>query len=233
MAGIEGPLWNLRRDLSRDPKREPGPINLQRLCGIARVRWNRHLHGLPLALTPEDIRAGKVEVAVVGAPVDTSLGHCGAQYGPRYMRADERSLLYRPAILQKSRHTHQTVRGAHGRRLRRHCRGQSRSQSVMRRSPQRGQGNRWRGAFPVVRGGDHTSLWPDAAAVADVYGPGNVGVVHFDCYVDCANSVMGHKIAHGTPIRRLLEDEHVPARNFVQVGLHSFVVPTMNSSAGC
>ena len=30
---------------------------------------------------------------------------------------------------------------------------------------------------------------------------------------------------HGTPIRRLIEDEHIPARNFVQIGLHSFVVP--------
>jgi agmatinase len=35
--------------------------------------------GLPLALTPDDLKAGKVEVAVVAAPVDTSLGHRGAQ----------------------------------------------------------------------------------------------------------------------------------------------------------
>jgi agmatinase len=43
--------------------------------------------------------------------------------------------------------------------------------------------------------------------------------------VDCANSVLGHNIAHGTPIRRLIEDEHIPAKTFVQVGLHSFLVP--------
>jgi agmatinase len=61
--------------------------------------------------------------------------------------------------------------------------------------------------------------------VADVYGAGNVGVIHFDTHVDCANQHLGHLVTHGTPIRRLIEDEHIPSRNFVQIGLHSFVVP--------
>jgi hypothetical protein len=30
MAGIEGPFWKMRRDRSKQPKREPGPIDLQR-----------------------------------------------------------------------------------------------------------------------------------------------------------------------------------------------------------
>ena len=33
---------------------------------------------------------------------------------------------------------------------------------------------------------------------------------------------MGHYVTHGTPIRRLIEDEHVPGRNFVQVGLRGY-----------
>jgi len=36
------------------------------------------------------------------------------------------------------------------------------------------------GAIPIVLGGDHSILWPDAAAMADVYGAGKVGVIHFD-----------------------------------------------------
>jgi agmatinase len=56
--------------------------------------------GLPLALTPDDLKADKVEVAIVGAPVDTSFGHRGAQYGPRYIRADERTVPHTPAMLQ-------------------------------------------------------------------------------------------------------------------------------------
>ncbi len=34
MAGIEGDVWREERDRSDDPKREPGPIDLNR-CGVA------------------------------------------------------------------------------------------------------------------------------------------------------------------------------------------------------
>lgn len=81
------------------------------------------------------------------------------------------------------------------------------------------------GAVPIVLGGDHSILWPNAAAVADVLGAGNVGVIHLDTHIDCYNQTCGHRVSNGTPIRRLIEDEHIPARNFVQIGLHSFHGP--------
>jgi len=225
MAGIEGPFWKLRRDRSKQPQREPGPIDLQRYQASLAYSGIATFMGLPLALTPEDLKAGKVDVAVVGAPVDTSLGHRGAQYGPRYIRADERTLPHTPAMLLnpdtrvKPFEVLKVVdygdAAVDPLDLPASC---AEIRAVVREIAETG-------AFPVVLGGDHTILWPDAAAVADVYGPGNVGVLHFDCHVDCANSVVGHNIAHGTPIRRLIEDEHVPGKNFVQVGLHSFLVP--------
>jgi agmatinase len=81
------------------------------------------------------------------------------------------------------------------------------------------------GAIPIVLGGDHSILWPDAAALADVYGAGKVGVIHFDAHPDCSNDLLGHPVSHATPIRRLIEDEHVPGRNFVQIGLRSAISP--------
>ena len=36
------------------------------------------------------------------------------------------------------------------------------------------------GAMPVVLGGDHSLMRPDMQAMADVYGPDNVGLIHFD-----------------------------------------------------
>jgi len=225
MAGIEGPFWKLRRDRSKQPRREPGPIDLQRYEASLAYSGIATFMGLPLALTPEDLKAGQVEVAIVGAPVDTSVGHRGAQYGPRYIRADERTLPYTPGILLnpdtriKPFEVLKVVdygdAAVDPLDLKASC---EEIRSVVREIAETG-------AFPVVLGGDHTILWPDAAALADVYGPGNVGVLHFDCHVDCANSVVGHNVAHGTPIRRLIEDEHVPGKNFVQVGLHSFLVP--------
>jgi agmatinase len=81
------------------------------------------------------------------------------------------------------------------------------------------------GAVPVILGGDHSVMLPNVAGIADVYGAGNVGVLHFDAHPDCSDDPYGHAISHATPIRRLILDEHIPGRNFVQVGLRSIITP--------
>lgn len=78
---------------------------------------------------------------------------------------------------------------------------------------------------PFVIGGDHTITWPSATAVADVYGHGHVGMVHFDAHADTADTIDGNLASHGTPMRRLIESGAIPGRNFVQVGLRSYWPP--------
>ena len=75
---------------------------------------------------------------------------------------------------------------------------------------------------PFVIGGDHTITWPSATAVADVYGHGKVGMVHFDAHADTADTIDGNLASHGTPMRRLIESGAIPGKNFVQVGLRSY-----------
>jgi hypothetical protein len=53
------------RDTSKDPKREPGPIGANGALTF---------FGLPIAVTPEDLRAGSVEVALLGAAIDMGVG---------------------------------------------------------------------------------------------------------------------------------------------------------------
>ena len=82
-------LWQQLRDFSKDPKREPGPINVQKYnLGMAWFGIPTFFH-LPIALTPEDLRAGKVEVAIMGAYTDMSGGMRGAQHGPNAFRNSE------------------------------------------------------------------------------------------------------------------------------------------------
>jgi agmatinase len=78
------------------------------------------------------------------------------------------------------------------------------------------------GAFPIVLGGDHSLMRPDGMAMADVYGKGKVGIIHFDAHYDASSNNFGHQISHGTPIRRLIEDGYVPGKNFIQVGLRGY-----------
>ena len=75
------------------------------------------------------------------------------------------------------------------------------------------------GAIPVIIGGDHSLEYPNVAGVADVYGKGNVGVIHFDAHFDAGDVRGGHLISHAQPVRRLVDDGHVLGKNFIQVCL--------------
>jgi agmatinase len=78
------------------------------------------------------------------------------------------------------------------------------------------------GITPIVIGGDHTITWPSATAVAEKYGFGKVGMVHFDAHADTADTIDGNLASHGTPMRRLIESGAISPHNFVQVGLRGY-----------
>ena len=75
--------------------------------------------------------------------------------------------------------------------------------------------------IPIIIGGDHSLSYPNIAGLADVYGKGNVGVIHFDAHYD-ATAFMGHLITHGMWVKRLINEGHVPGKNFIQVGLRGY-----------
>ena len=54
--------------------------------------------------------------------------------------------------------------------------------------------------IPLIIGGDHSLMYSNAAGLADVYGKGNVGVIHFDAHFDASDNHFGHHITHGTPV---------------------------------
>jgi agmatinase len=80
------------------------------------------------------------------------------------------------------------------------------------------------GAIPVIIGGDHSLEYPNIAGVSDVYGKKNVGVIHFDAHFDAGapEEMGGHLISHAQPIRRLVEEEHILGKNYIQVGLRGY-----------
>ncbi len=79
------------------------------------------------------------------------------------------------------------------------------------------------GTMPFIVGGDHALMYPDVAALADVYGKGKIGVIHFDAHYDAASYGIGHHLTHGTPVRKLIEQGHVRGENFIQVGLRGYM----------
>ncbi len=77
------------------------------------------------------------------------------------------------------------------------------------------------GAVPFVLGGDHSITYPNARAVAAVYG--DIALIHFDAHADTGNvNIAGALLGHGTPMRRLIESGAVAGRRFVQIGLRGY-----------
>ena len=77
--------WRVKRPKELDPEREAGPISLGRYLGGGRSGIPTFARS-PVALSPEDLVAGEVDVAILGAPLDMGSGWRDAIHGPRAMR---------------------------------------------------------------------------------------------------------------------------------------------------
>ena len=79
----------LFRNCHDNPKREYGPINIQKTIGGLAFHGIPTFIRLPVALCPEDLKAGKVDVAIMGAPIDMPTGQRGTGYGPQAVRTNQ------------------------------------------------------------------------------------------------------------------------------------------------
>jgi agmatinase len=202
--------WKLMRPPVLTTRRDPGPISLsyymQSRGGIATFA------NAPVAIYPEDLVAGKVDVAIVGAPLDMGSGYRGAKLGPSAMRSmsgaagvdmytmvnpsKELNIVDYGDIAVDNMSTERTVH---------HVR--DRIAEIART-----------GAIPFIVGGDHSLEYADIAGLADVHGKGSFGVVHFDSHFDAGQGGI-HFITHGAPVYRAVKEGHVLGKNYIQVGL--------------
>jgi agmatinase len=76
------------------------------------------------------------------------------------------------------------------------------------------------GALPIILGGDHSIAEPDIRAIATRRGP--VGLIHFDTHTDTGQEVFGVELSHGSIMYRLVQQGHVEAPRYVQIGLRGY-----------
>jgi hypothetical protein len=186
-----------------EPKREPGPYSPNGALTF---------FGLPIAVTPEDLKAGKVDVAIIGAPIDMGVGFRGAAEGPDELRASRGGGGSMETMVTWRRE----LKGVDYGNATIDPFSIERSVPCVRRKVVEIAQT---GATPIIIGGDHSLEYPKVAGLADVYGKENVGIIHFDSHYDAWDSSRGHLIWHGAPVRRLVDDGHVLGKNYIQVGL--------------
>lgn len=204
--------WRVLRPSILDPKREAGPFSLSRYMeGRSGIPT---FFSLPVALTPEDLVAGKVDVAFVGIPLNMGSGTRGAHLGPTAMRTvrmgagnDMYTMTSPRAVLNMVDYGDFAVDQMSTERSMEHARQMVASISKT-------------GAIPFIVGGDHSLAYSDIAGVTDVLGKGKVSVIHFDSHYD-AGKDRAHLIDHGQPVYRLIHEGHVAGRDYIQVGLRA------------
>ncbi len=213
---VESPefnAWKAIRPRSMDPEREPGPLPLGRYGGRGGPPT---FGGLPLALTPEDLVAGEVDVAIVGAPLNmgTKWRDSGSQsttemrlLGDFLGSSDQYALVNPGRTLTIVDYGDIAIDNASTERSMQHIR------EVVREIAETG-------AVPIIIGGDHSLSYPNIAGLADVYGKERLSVIHFDAHYD-AWWGSPHLISHGQPVYRLLNEGHVRMSDYIQVGLRS------------
>lgn len=205
--------WRLERPRSLDPEREAGAIPLGRYGG----RGGPPTFGnFPLALTKEDLAAAEVDVAILGAPLNMGYGwrDSGSRataelrlHGGDIGQNDQYAMITASEVLNVVDYGDVAVDNMSTERSMQHVR------EVVREIVETG-------AIPMIVGGDHSLEYPNVAALADVYGKENVSVIHFDSHYD-AWWGDAHLISHGYPVYRLINEGHVRAEDYIQVGLRS------------
>ena len=219
--------WKLIRDNLAEG-REPGPIDIQRMPFGFGFNGIPTFFRLPVALTPEDLKAGDVDVAFLGAHTDMGMGSRGASRGPNALRNTEGdyvswglasmshmgTLVNAFAELTMVDYGDAPVDPLSTDRTNKAVRHMVKEIA----SVERKDGSR---VIPIIIGGDHSLAYPDIAGITDVYGKGKVSVIHFDAHYD-ATMWFGHLASHGSWVKRLIAEGHIPGKNWIQVGLRGY-----------
>ncbi len=218
-------IWKkIREDISEG--REPGPINIQRFYGhVPWVGIPTFFH-LPVALTPEDLKAGNVEVAIFGAEL---IGDMRARsYGPMEMRNPHRSEVYHNWGAFNMPELDSGLTALNELTVVDYGDAPIEPMSIERSIPAIREFVRdvanveiegGKRTIPIIIGGGHALMYPDAAGLTDVYGKGNLMIVHFDAHADQAPVGFGHFVTHGNPVRQLVEGGFVNGEDIIQIGL--------------
>ena len=194
----------------RELEREPGPFSVHRYLfpksGVPTFG------GADVAIWPEDLVAGDVDVAIVGVPSNASSGRRDAKNGPNAMRAtntiamtDAQSLVEPTKVLSVVDYGNFSVDWLATELSINHI-----TEMVAETAGT--------GAIPMLVGGDTSMLYPGVKGVARLHGEGSFGLLHLNAHPD-AEQFGDHTVSDRQSFFLLLQEGIVNGGDAVQVGL--------------
>jgi len=194
----------------RKLKREPGPFSVHRYLfpksGVPTFG------GAKVAIWPEDLIAGDVDVAIIGVPNNMSSGRRDAGNGPPAMRAhnsiatpDVQSLINPLDVLTVVDYGDFSIDYLSTERTAEHVTAMVAETAGT-------------GAVPMLVGGDTSMLYAGVKGVAQAQGAGTFGLLHFSAHPD-AERASDHKVSDTQALFLLLDQGIVDGSKTIQVGL--------------
>ncbi len=199
----------------RELERDPGPFSVHRYLfpqsGVPTFA------GAMVAIWPEDLVAGDVDVAIIGVPNNASSGRRDAGSGPNAMRAtntiaisDMQSLIKPHEVLSVVDYGDFSVDWLTTELTVDHVTNMVAETAET-------------GAIPMLVGGDTSMLYPGVKGVAQARGNGTFGLLHLNAHPD-AERFGDHTISDRQSIFLLLDEGIVDGSDTVQVGLRGDAV---------
>jgi agmatinase len=199
----------------RELERDAGPFSVHRYLfpksGVPTFA------GAKVAIWPEDLVAGNVDVAIIGVPSNASSGRRDAGNGPDAMRAtntiatpDVQSLLRPHEVLSVVDYGNFSVDWLSTELTIGHVTDMVAETALT-------------GAIPMLVGGDTSMLYPGVKGIAEARGDGTFGLLQLNAHPD-AERFGDHTVSDRQSLFLLLDEGIVNGRETVQVGLRGSAV---------
>lgn len=199
----------------RELKRDAGPFSVHRY--LFPTSGVPTFAGAKVAIWPEDLVAGKVDVAIIGIPSNASSGRRDAENGPNAMRAtntiaatDDQSLVKPHEVLSVVDYGDFSVDGMSTELTVDHV-----TDMVAETAET--------GAIPMLVGGDTSMLYPGVNGIAKARGRGTFGLLQFNAHPD-SERFGDHTVSDRQAMYLLLDEGIVNGSETIQVGLRGSAV---------
>lgn len=205
----------MRPPVLREQQRDPGPFSVHRYLfpesGVPTFA------GAPVAIWPEDLIEGQVDVAIIGIPNDMSSGRRNAKAAPNLMRSlntiatpDIQTLVDPMEVLSVVDYGDFAVDGLSTERTVDHVTAMVAETAAT-------------GSVPMMVGGDTSMLYPGVKGVAQTHGNGSFGLVHFSAHPDAKRHAV-HTISDDQAVFLLISEGIVRGSDLITVGLRGAAV---------
>jgi agmatinase len=194
----------------RELQREPGPFSVHRylypMSGVPTFG------GARVAIWPDDLVAGNVDVAIIGVPSNAGSGARDSEWAPNRMRAlntiatpDLQSLVKPFEVLSVVDYGDFAIDWLSIELSVDHVTAMVAETAAT-------------GAVPMLVGGDTSMLYPGVKGIASERGAGSFGLLHFSAHPDAERND-AHTLSDRQAVFRLLDEDIVKGSDTIQIGL--------------